>query len=84
VTVASEDSLTLPSRPAPGPKKYRDPMEAPLRKLTVNLLATYKEINAVSGVSARARPPLHCACVLSSRRGARGACRRGAASRPRA
>ena len=45
--MASEDSLTLPARPVAGPKRYRDAMEAPVRKLTVNLLATYKEINAV-------------------------------------
>lgn len=46
-TVASENSLTLPAKPVAGPKRYRDAMEAPVRKLTVNLLATYKEINAV-------------------------------------
>ncbi len=49
--MASEDSLTLPAKPVAGPKRYRDPYEAPVRKLTVNLLATYKEINAVRVVA---------------------------------
>ena len=84
VVATADDTLLLPAKPSAGPRKFRDANECPMRKLTVNLLATYKEINAVCGAwRARPRPALIlsplCRCTTARKRSA--SCRRRRNSR---
>lgn len=54
-TAATANTATLVDSSVSGPKKFRDASKAPLRKLSVDLIRTYKYINTVYYAAKRAK-----------------------------